>query len=128
MTQSTDYFERKLDEKHRLTIPTSIRAEFASGYVITYGFRDYLHLYPKHIWEETVESSLKEDKSILSEEVSDLNVRFRMGKSEGALDRKQGRVTLEKHQVDHARLGRDVLAVRAGQYWRLQAKSGVPPT
>ena len=128
MTQSTDYFERKLDDKHRLTIPPDVRAEFASGYVVTYGFRDYLHLYPKHIWKKTVESALKQDSSILSEEVSDLNVRLRMGKSEGVLDRKQGRITLEKHQVDHAKLGRNVLVVRAGQYWRLQAKPDVPPT
>ena len=46
----TDYFERKLDDKRRLTIPTELRAEFASGVVLTRGFKNYLHLYPLSVW------------------------------------------------------------------------------
>ena len=37
-TLPMDYFERKLDDKRRLTIPTELRAEFASGVVISRGF------------------------------------------------------------------------------------------
>lgn len=125
MPQSHDYFERRLDAKNRLTIPVDVRGEFTTGYVITRGFGKYLHLYPKHIWEREVESALQGD--ILDEQLADYNVHFRMGKSEGALDQKQGRITLERHQLDHAGLSRQVLAVRAGKYWRLVARSKAPP-
>jgi MraZ protein len=115
-----DYFERRLDEKRRLTIPAELRAEFSSGVVITRGFQDYLHLYPKSVWDEDVEPQLK--GSILDERTADLNVQFRMGRVEAVTDGKQGRITLENHHLEHANITRDVVAVRAGRYWRLQAK------
>jgi MraZ protein len=115
-----DYFERRLDEKRRLTIPAELRSEFSSGVVITRGFKDYLHLYPKAVWDEEVEPQLK--GSILDEHVADLNVQFRMGRVEDTIDAKQGRITLEQHHVEHAHITREVVAVRAGRYWRLQAK------
>ena len=115
-----DYFERRLDDKKRLTMPAELRAEFASGVVVTRGFKKYLHLYPKQIWEDEVEPALKGD--ILDEAVADLNVQFRTGKIEGPLDAKQGRVVLEQHLLDYAGIDREVVAVRAGKYWRLMAK------
>lgn len=120
MATGTDYFQRKLDEKRRLTIPAELRAEFASGVVITRGFKQYLHLYPKQVWDEQVEPKLKGD--ILSESVGDLNVQFRSGKYESALDQKQGRVTLEQHLLDYAGIKAEVVAVRAGSYWRLSSE------
>jgi MraZ protein len=115
-----DYFVRKLDDKRRLTIPTELRSEFASGVVLTQGFDRYLHLYPKSVWDQLVEPELM--GSILDERVADLNVRFRMGKSEAALDEKQGRISIEQPLLDFAGIERDVVAVRAGKYWRLMAK------
>lgn len=114
-----DYFERKLDDKRRLTIPAELRAEFETGVVVTRGFKQYLHMYPKSVWDEQVEPQLQ--GSILDERVADLNVQFRMGKADGAIDAKQGRVTLEQHLLDYAGIRRDVVAVRAGRYWRIQA-------
>lgn len=113
----SDYFERKLDDKRRLTIPTDIRTEFASGVVVTRGFGSYLHLYPKDVWDQTVEPALRGD--ILDEAIADKNVRLRMGKIEASLDLKQGRFTLENHLLEYAGITRDVVAVRAGQYWRI---------
>ena len=69
----TDYFERKLDDKRRLTIPAELRAEFASGVVLTRGFGKYLHLYPQQVWDREVEGALT--GSILDERVADLNVK-----------------------------------------------------
>jgi len=92
-----DYFERKLDDKRRLTIPTELRNEFASGVVVTRGFRNYLHLYPKQVWDREVEPKLA--GSILDEAIADLNVRFRRGKTEAALDQKQGRLSIEPTRV-----------------------------
>jgi MraZ protein len=118
---TVDYFQRKLDDKRRLTIPTELRAEFATGVVITRGFQKYLHLYPKSVWDQDVEPHLQ--GNILDEKTADLNVQFRMGKTEAELDQKQGRLTLEQHLLDHAGISRDVVAVRVGKYWRLMAGS-----
>lgn len=117
---TVDYFERKLDDKRRLSIPAELRVEFASGVVITRGFKQYLHLYPKSVWDEDVEPKLK--GNILDEQTADLNVQFRMGKTDGVLDDKQGRLTLEQHLLDYAGIAKDVVAVRVGKYWRLMAK------
>ncbi len=117
---ATDYFERKLDDKRRLTIPVELRSEFTSGVVVTRGFSNYLHMYPKSVWDEQVEPQLQ--GNILDERTADLNVQFRMGKTESPLDEKQGRITLEQHLLDFAGIERDVVAVRAGRYWRIIAK------
>lgn len=116
-----DYFERKLDDKRRLTIPSEIREEFSTGVVVTRGFGAYLHLYSKSVWEEEVEPALNADGSILDEKIADVNVQFRRGKTEAELDEKQGRITIEQHLLDYAKVERDVVAVRAGKYWRIMA-------
>ena len=115
-----DYFERKLDDKRRLTLPPELRSKFASGAVVTRGFDKYLHLYPKDVWENLVEPRL--DGDILDERIADLNVQFRMGKTEQSPDEKQGRITIEQHLLDYADIDREVVAVGVGRYWRLMAK------
>jgi len=116
-----DYFERRLDDKRRLTIPSELRTEFNSGVVLTRGFGTYLHLYPKSVWEREVEPALSATGSILDETIADMNVQFRRGKTEAELDEKQGRITVEQHLLDYAGITKDIVAVRAGQYWRLIA-------
>lgn len=116
-----DYFERRLDDKRRLTIPSELRAEFSSGVVLTRGFGTYLHLYPKSVWEREVEPALSAHGSILDEKIADMNVQFRRGKTEAELDEKQGRITIEQHLLDYAGITKEIVAVRAGQYWRLIA-------
>lgn len=120
---TVDYFERKLDDKRRLTIPPELRDRFASGVVVTRGFGKYLHLYPKDVWDNMVEPRLEGD--ILDERIADLNVQFRMGKIELSPDGKQGRVTLEQHLLDYAGIDRNVTAVGVGRYWRLVASESI---
>ncbi len=114
---NVDYFERKLDDKRRLTIPSELREEFASGVVLTRGFGNYLHMYSQDVWNEQVEPELK--GSILDERIADVNVRFRLGKTSVSLDDKQGRVTIEQHLLEYAGVDRELVAVRAGAYWRV---------
>jgi DNA-binding transcriptional regulator/RsmH inhibitor MraZ len=115
-----DYFERKLDDKRRLTLPPELRNKFASGAVVTRGFGKYLHLYPKDVWDNMVEPRLEGD--ILDERIADLNVQFRMGKTDATPDVKQGRITLEQHLLDYAGIGRDISAISVGKYWRILPK------
>ena len=118
---SIDYFERRLDDKRRLTIPVELRIEFQNGYVITKGFGQYLHLYSKETWEQVVEPNLK--GNILDENIADLNIKFRMGKVEGLIDQKQGRISIEQYLIDFAHIKKDIMAIRAGQYWRILPKN-----
>ncbi len=118
---TVDYFQRKLDDKRRLTIPAELRDEFESGVVITRGFQKYLHVYPKSVWNELVEPQLQ--GNILDEHIADLNVKFRMGKTEGICDQKQGRIAIEQHLLEYAGIDKDVVAVRVGKYWRLMANA-----
>ena len=116
-----DYFQRTLDDKHRLTVPSELRQEFEGGEVIiTRGFGQYLHLYTKQVWDQQMEPALRGD--ILDERVADLNAKFRTGKSATAMDAKQGRITIEQHLLDYAGITKEVVAVRSGAYWRLSAK------
>jgi DNA-binding transcriptional regulator/RsmH inhibitor MraZ len=85
--------------------------------VLTRGFGQYLHLYPKQVWDKEVEPSL--GGSIFDERIADLTVRFRRGKTEAELDQKQGRVTIEQHLLDYAGIDRELVAIRVGAYWRL---------
>lgn len=120
---TVDYFQRKLDDKRRLTIPAEVRAEFASGVVVTPGFGKYLHLYSVDVWTQEVEPALR--GSILDEQIADTNVRFRMGKIESDLDLKQGRFTIDQFLMEYSGIIKEVVAVRAGQYWRITAAEEV---
>ena len=116
-----DYFTRRLDDKNRLTMPAEIRSEFENGeVVITRGFKNYLHMYTKQAWDQKMEPALRGD--ILDEKVADLNVKFRTGKVTTSMDSKQGRITLEKELLDWAGIKQELVAVRAGEYWRLSAQ------
>jgi division/cell wall cluster transcriptional repressor MraZ len=115
-----DYFTRKLDDKNRLTIPVELREEFVSGVVITKGFGDYLHLYPRSVWEQKIEPEL--EGSLLDEKTADISVRFRTGKTEAELDLKQGRITLKQAQLEFAHITKEVEAIRVGSYFRLIAR------
>ena len=115
-----DYFERKLDSKNRLTIPTQLRKEFGQNVVLTPGFKDYLHIYPESVWNNDVEDALRGD--ILDEAKADLNVRLRSGKTIARLDAKQGRITLEAHHMRLLGDKNDIIAVRAGKYFRISSK------
>lgn len=117
---SIDSFERRLDDKHRLTIPAEVRGEFKNQEVVlTRGFGPYLHMYAGKVWDSQVEPKLR--GAILDETVAELNIRFRRGLVRTTLDGKQGRVTLDQSLLEYAGIERDVIAVRAGDYWRLMS-------
>jgi DNA-binding transcriptional regulator/RsmH inhibitor MraZ len=69
------------------------------------------------VWDREVEPAL--GGSILDEKVADLNVKFRRGKTDADLDQKQGRVTIEQHLLEYSGIDRELVAVRAGAYFRI---------
>ena len=124
------YFKRKLDDKNRLTVPAEIRGQFARGVVVTPGFENYLHIYPKAIWDGEMQPALAGDwqaegaqPAILSRELADLADQLLDGMVETTLDSKQGRLTLDSELLAYAGIesGGEVVATEMpGGYWRLK--------
>ena len=75
INKTMDYFERKLDDKNRLTIPTQLRAEFGENVVITPGFKNYIHIYPESVWKGEMED-VENTKNPASPLVSGLIIFF----------------------------------------------------
>jgi division/cell wall cluster transcriptional repressor MraZ len=118
-------FERKLDDKKRLTIPVEVRGEFGGGYVVlTKGYDNTLALYSQKYWEEVIEPALEGD--FRDVESFRLNRQIQSGQSRMHMDAKQGRVTIEQRFLDYAGINKAVNAFRvktaAGRsYWAIEA-------
>ena len=117
-------FERKLDDKNRLTIPVEVRPEFEGGQVILTKERDNtLALYSQEYWDKVIEPKLVGEYD--DDESFKLNRRVRSAQSRMRLDSKQGRITLEQRFKDYAGIKKDVNAWRrtttGGTYWILEA-------
>ena len=118
-------FERKLDDKKRLTIPVEVRGEFEDGYIVlTKGFDNTLALYSKGYWDEVIEPALAGD--FRDAESFRLNRQIQSGQSITHMDAKQGRITIEQRFLDHAGITKTVNAFRVKTtggrtYWAIEA-------
>jgi division/cell wall cluster transcriptional repressor MraZ len=118
-------FERKLDDKKRLTIPVELRSEFAKGYIVlTKGYDNTLALYSQGYWEQVIEPALEGD--FRDVESFRLNRQIQSGQSITNMDAKQGRITIEQRFLDYANIKKGINAFRvktAGgrSYWAIEA-------
>lgn len=133
-------FRGRLDEKNRLTLPPSVRGEFADGVaVITPGFDSTLHLYPKKIWQGEMEKALRVNPkegdltpTVLNQQLAAQADYFYSQLQEVTIDAKRGRVTLDAELAERAGLDRDKdwKAVRiptdTGHYWRIRRAKAKP--
>ncbi len=132
-------FRGRLDEKNRLTLPPLVRGEFADGIaVVTPGFNQSLHLYPKKVWGE-VEKALKvnpkegdKTPTVLNRELAEMADYFYSQLQEVTIDAKRGRITLDQELAEASGLDKekDWKAVRipadTGSYWRIRKLSAKP--
>jgi DNA-binding transcriptional regulator/RsmH inhibitor MraZ len=113
-----DSFNKKIDDKRRLTIPVDLQGEFKSGVIVAQNPNEQsLDLYSVDEWNRTIEPALKvrEELPIFgdeNQEIARLNIKLRMGKLDSSLDEKQGRVTLTQELLNYAGISREVKAVR----------------
>jgi MraZ protein len=123
------YFRRKLDDKNRLTIPAELHDEFAGAkIIITRGFKDYLHLYREDIWNRHFDAAMRGRGGeamplMFDEKLADMADEIIEGMNETNLDKKQGRITIDKELMEYAGLdkNREVVATKlVGDYWRLK--------
>lgn len=121
-----DYFQHKLDDKNRLTLPAELHREFTGGEVIlAQGYDSTIFLYPQNLWQNAVERALAGD--VIDEDNFRRNRQLRRGKVTAKMDAKQGRITIPQHLLDYAGISREVIATRiasaAGSYWALESKA-----
>jgi len=118
-------FERKLDDKKRLTIPVEVRGEFKNGYIVlTKGYDQTLALYSQEYWEQVIEPALEGD--FRDAESFRLNRQIQSSQSVMHMDAKQGRVTIEQRFLDYAGITKAVNAFRVKttggkSYWAIEA-------
>ncbi len=118
-------FERKLDDKNRLTIPVEVRGELANGYIVlTKGYDNTLALYSQNYWEQVIAPALEGD--FRDVESFRLNRQIQSGQTIMKLDAKQGRVTIEQRFLDYAGITKTVNAFRVKtsgdkSYWAIEA-------
>jgi MraZ protein len=118
-------FERKLDDKKRLTIPVEVRGEFKGGYIVlTKGYDNTLALYSQKYWEEVIEPALEGE--FRDVESFRLNRQLQTSQSIMHMDAKQGRVTIEQRFLDYAGITKALNAFRVKtvgnrSYWAIEA-------
>jgi MraZ protein len=100
-------YEHTIDDKNRLTLPAKFRQAFEDGIVVTRGLDGCLYAWTPQAWEEYRDSTLAALHP-LSKEGRQMQRHFFSGASETSLD-KQGRVSVPRALLEHAKLGRDVV-------------------
>ena len=104
--------DHTLDAKNRLTIPARIRRDLAGGLVLAKGFDPCLQVYPEDVYRPIVESALA-GMNPLSPQARELK-RHLYGNSLNMELDSAGRIMLPALFMAHAKIGKDVVVVGAG--------------
>ena len=105
-------FDHSLDAKHRLTVPSKLRAAFSEGAFLVEGADQCLSLYPATTYSALVDAALA-GLNPLSSQARELNRFFRSNAHAVELD-SAGRVMLGSKLAEHAGIDRDVTVIGAG--------------
>ena len=97
--------EHSLDDKHRLTLPAKLRADFEDGVVVTRGLDGCLYAYPRPAWAQLAERIQTLDP--LAEDSRRMRRHFFSGAAHGELD-KQGRMVIPAGLLEGAGITREV--------------------
>lgn len=100
----------QMDDRNRVPIPPAYRAAFKPGYV-AHGLEAFLVL---HTEESLVKSAEAVDPDTSESEYGENVRRDLFANASQVMPDGQGRITLEKRLIDHARLSKDVMVVGTG--------------
>ena len=112
MVSSVDEYERQLDERGRIILPSKLRDDIKDTVYITQSTSEKcLHLYTEEEWEKVAQ------KVTQLPTATDRNaaafVRLFFGKATAVSVDKQGRVPVSKRLIEYAGLSKDVVLVGA---------------
>jgi MraZ protein len=117
-------YERILDEKSRLAIPTELRAGLGNGAILTRSFDKCLCIYPAARWEKL--ALAVDDLPDVRTEVRDL-ARLLFGSAVLCEFDRQGRTSVPSFLREHAGLRSDVVIVGVNsrvEIWDRESWSG----
>ena len=106
-------FDHSLDAKHRLTVPSKLRAAFSEGAFLVEGADECLSLYPAKTYSALVDAALA-GLNPLSAQARRLNRFFRSNAHAVELD-SAGRVMLGSKLATSVGIDRDVAVIGAGE-------------
>jgi len=106
-------FDHSLDAKHRLTVPSKLRAAFSEGAFLVEGADECLSLYPAKTYSALVDAALA-GLNPLSSQARRLNRFFRSNAHGVELD-SAGRVMLGSKLAASVGIDRDVAVIGAGE-------------
>ena len=106
-------FDHSLDAKHRLTVPSKLRAAFSEGAFLVEGADECLSLYPAKTYSALVDAALA-GLNPLSSQARRLNRFFRSNAHGVELD-SAGRVMLGSKLAGSVGIDRDVAVIGAGE-------------
>jgi MraZ protein len=105
-------FDHSLDAKHRLTVPSKLRAAFSDGAFLVKSADPCISLYPSTTYSALVDAALA-GLNPLSAKARELNRYFRSNAHAVELD-SAGRVMLGSKLAEHVGIERDVAVIGAG--------------
>jgi MraZ protein len=114
-------FEHTLDAKHRLTVPSKLRAAFSEGAFLVREADRCLSLYPSATYSALTRAALS-GLNPLSSQARELKRLFHANAMAIELD-SAGRVMLPPRYLEHAGIERDVVVTGAGDCLELWDRS-----
>ena len=114
-------FDHSLDAKHRLTVPSKLRAAFSEGAFLVEGADRCLSLYPSRTYSALADAALS-GMNPLSAQAKQLKRYFHSNAHAVELD-SAGRVMLSPRHLEHAGIERDVVVTGAGDCLELWDRS-----
>jgi MraZ protein len=114
-------FEHSLDAKNRLTIPAKFRAALAGKVFLVRGVDPCISVYPEQTYTGLTQAALA-GLNPFSPQARELKRMFYGNATDTELD-SAGRVMLTPRQLEHARIGREVVITGAGDCLELWDRS-----
>lgn len=114
MVSFVDEYERQLDERGRIILPSKLREDICDTVYITQSTSEEarcLHLYPQEEWDKVAEKV--NQLPTATDPNAAAFVRFFYGKATAVAVDKQGRVPISKRLLEFAGLTKDVVLVGA---------------
>lgn len=112
MVSFVDEYERQLDERGRIILPSKLRDDICNTVYITQSTsEECLHLYTEEEWEKVAEKV--NQLPTATDRNAAAFVRLFFGKATAVTVDKQGRVPISKRLIEFAGLSKDVVLVGA---------------
>lgn len=122
MVSFVDEYERQLDERGRIILPSKLREDICDTVYITQSTsEECLHLYTEEEWTKVAEKV--NQLPTATDRNAAAFVRLFFGKATAVSVDKQGRVPISKRLIEFAGLSKDVVLVGANtrlEIWDLQ--------